>query len=52
MSGFGLCGPKRTLLLLLLLHAGHDLALSQFREILLVHVVFWTRNFLFGAIHS
>ena len=51
MSGFGLCGPKRALLLLLL-HAGHDLALSQFREILLVHVVFWTRNFLFGAVHS
>jgi hypothetical protein len=50
MSGFGLSGSKHALLLLLL-YAGHDLALSEFREILFVHVVFWTGNFLFGTIH-
>lgn len=51
MSGFGLSGSKHALFLLLLLYAGHDLVLSEFREILLVHVVFWTGSFLLGAIH-
>ena len=52
MSGFGLSGPKHALLLLLLFYACHDLVLSEFREILLVHVVFRAGNFLLGAIHS
>ena len=51
MSGFGLSGPKHALLLLLF-YAGHDLVLSELRKILLIHVVFWTGNFLLGAIHS
>jgi hypothetical protein len=50
MSGFGLGSSKRALFLLLL-YAGHDLALSEFRDILLVHIVFWTGNSLFGTIH-
>ena len=51
MSGFGLRGPKHALLLLLLFYAGHYLVLSEFCEILLIHVVFWTGSFLLGAIH-
>lgn len=50
MSGFGLSGAKRALFLLLL-YASHDLALSEFREVLLVHVIFWAGSSLFRAIH-
>ena len=50
MSEFGLRGAKPTLFLLLL-YASHDLALSEFCEVLLVHIVFWTGGFLLRAIH-
>ena len=36
--------------LLLFVYTAHYLALSEFREILLVHVVFWTGGLLLGAV--
>ena len=49
LRGLGL-GVREYVALLLILHAGHYLALSELCEILLVHVVFWTGRPLFGAV--
>ena len=41
---------RKCIALLLFVYATHYLALSKFREILLVHIIFWTGGPLLGAV--